>query len=400
MSCYIKAPLLSTSFSENGKSAKRRFENILNTKAKKAGVFAFILLLLGMGFAGVIFGFNFDDSILYTCRTFDCSFELPQSWKNKYEIEEKYNNIVYVYHKAIRQQYGEGTGMLFYIEMLEGDNLTHDDITDPGNRTIALQEGGYTYVFGMPTDIQYPVWEGGDKELADDYLMMSENNDKIKKSVKRAARANKGGTAATIKGADLFAVSSGNIHDYMPKLLAGEAVSNYELLPCLGDFATSNKNSLFSLFIPGSGHSICLDVYPVDFPFGCNLIEKDRKSFRAESFGQVTVVESDGLQVTYLNNYEGVYLVTTLRAKQNQYAAAGITIGDTEEFLLTHRPEFKKIDSINYDDEAWFGEYDAAYAYTTNESTKSMVFLTKDGIVCGIELIDGLDGSMYPMDYM
>ena len=46
MSCYIKAPLLSTSFSENGKSAKRRFENILNTKAKKAGVFAFILLLV------------------------------------------------------------------------------------------------------------------------------------------------------------------------------------------------------------------------------------------------------------------------------------------------------------------------------------------------------------------
>jgi hypothetical protein len=188
MGKYIKPPKLSTLFSESGRRAKKRFENILNTKARKTSVLAFVLVLLVTGAAGVIFSFNSGDNIVHRCKTFDCSFELPQGWENKYEIEEENNNIVYVYHKAIRRQYGEGTGMLFYIEMLQGDSLTHDDITDPGNRTIALQEGGFTYVFGMPTDIQYPIWEGGDRALADDYIIMSKDHDKIKESITRVSR--------------------------------------------------------------------------------------------------------------------------------------------------------------------------------------------------------------------
>ena len=192
----IKLPSLSTSFSESGKSAKRRFDNILSTRAKKTGVFAFALILLIVGIVGIIFGFNSDKDISYACKTFDCSFDLPKSWENKYEIEER-NNIVYVYHKAIRQEYGEGTGLIFYIERLSGDKLSHEDITDPGNRTIALQGGGYTYVFGMPTDVQYPIWEGGDKALADDYLKMTKDNDKIKKSIK-------GVSPMTRSGADLI----------------------------------------------------------------------------------------------------------------------------------------------------------------------------------------------------
>lgn len=205
----IKLPSLSTSFSESGKSAKRRFDNILSTRAKKTGVFAFALILLIVGIVGIIFGFNSDKDISYACKTFDCSFDLPKSWENKYEIEER-NNIVYVYHKAIRQEYGEGTGLIFYIERLSGDKLSHEDITDPGNRTIALQGGGYTYVFGMPTDVQYPIWEGGDKALADDYLKMTKDNDKIKKSIKSVSpmtrsggRLNMPGTAIITKDTDL-----------------------------------------------------------------------------------------------------------------------------------------------------------------------------------------------------
>ena len=189
---------LSTSFSESGKSAKKRFENILNSKAKKTGVFAFALILVIVGIAGIIFGFNSNENISYVCKTFECSFELPKIWENKYEIEER-NNIVYVYHKTIRGEYGVGTGMLFYIEMLGGDNLSHDDITDPGGRTIALQEGGYTYVFGTPTDIQYPIWEGGDKALAYDYVKMTKEHDKIKESIRRVAEVNGMNTAALIQ---------------------------------------------------------------------------------------------------------------------------------------------------------------------------------------------------------
>lgn len=296
--------------------------------------------------------------------------------------------------------------------------------------------------------------------------------------------------------ADLFAASTGNIHDYMPLLLTGKSVSSYDLLPCLENFthatwaeldkaygsgwfdplwtalrdaavskgrsprdydeqalrdyymgraylasdgaytegladilamqwdydgaiysaclserfsaeeATALRSSLtysisqgggpFSLFIPGSERSIYLGAYPVDFPFGCDLTEKSRETHRAESLGQVTVVGSDGLQVTYLNNSDGVYSVITLRAAGKHYAAGGVTIGDTEEFLLAHWPDkLKKLDSISYDDQAWFGNYDIAYAYTPEDSTKSAVYLIKDGLVSGIELVNGLDGAMY-----
>ncbi len=295
--------------------------------------------------------------------------------------------------------------------------------------------------------------------------------------------------------ADLFAASTGNIDDYMPDLLAGKTVSDYDLLPCLENFthatwpeldkkygnnwfdplwaalrdaaksdrqaesddqtlrdyyigkaylvsdgayaegladivllqwdnnstlysacldgrfskdestalrrsltySISHDESPFGMFIPGSERNIYLSAYPVDFPFGCDLTEKSRETHRAESFGQVTVVESDGLQVTYLNPAEGVYTAITLRADKEYYAAAGVTIGDKEESLLAHWPDkLKKLDRISYDDEAWFGsKYDHAYAYTPEESTKSIVYLIKDGLVSGIEVVNGLDGAMY-----
>ena len=41
----VKPPTLSTSFSESGKNAKKRFDNILNTKVKKTGAFAFLVVI-------------------------------------------------------------------------------------------------------------------------------------------------------------------------------------------------------------------------------------------------------------------------------------------------------------------------------------------------------------------
>ena len=48
----IKPPFLSTSFFEEGKNAKRRFANILNSKAKKVGVMLIIISVLFAGIAG------------------------------------------------------------------------------------------------------------------------------------------------------------------------------------------------------------------------------------------------------------------------------------------------------------------------------------------------------------
>ncbi|MGI5882104.1 MAG: hypothetical protein ACOX7L_03440 [Dethiobacteria bacterium] len=297
---------------------------------------------------------------------------------------------------------------------------------------------------------------------------------------------------------NMFSSSTGDIHDYLPDLLAGKAVSGYDLLPCLENFtpatwlelndtyaldwwnpfwealrsaAVSNgrsqhdydeqslrnyylgkavlsadgayteglinilalqwdydkalfsaclsehfaaeeadslrqlllyslsyRDDTFGLQIPGAGGALYLDAYPLDFPFGFDLAEQSREGFRAESFGPGAIMESDGLQVTYLNPSEGVYTVTTIRASGKGYSAAGTTMGDTEETLLRQWSDksLRRLDRISYDDEAWFGsQYDFAYAYTEEEGTKSILFLIKEGTVCGLELIDGLDGVMY-----
>lgn len=56
-----------------------------------------------------------------------------------------------------------------------------------------------------------------------------------------------------------------------------------------------SDENMFGVVIPGSGGSLYLNKYPVDFPFGLELAEESRESFRAESFGTVNVVGSGGL---------------------------------------------------------------------------------------------------------
>ncbi len=50
----MRTPFLTTTFSENAKQAKSRFANILNTKAKKAGAFALILVLVLALIGGIV----------------------------------------------------------------------------------------------------------------------------------------------------------------------------------------------------------------------------------------------------------------------------------------------------------------------------------------------------------
>ena len=58
MSKFIKPPTLSTSFSESGKSAKKRFCNILDMGKKKKGVIAFLFVLLTVIIVGIIVSFS------------------------------------------------------------------------------------------------------------------------------------------------------------------------------------------------------------------------------------------------------------------------------------------------------------------------------------------------------
>ncbi|SHH86334.1 hypothetical protein SAMN02745823_01247 [Sporobacter termitidis DSM 10068] len=288
-----------------------------------------------------------------------------------------------------------------------------------------------------------------------------------------------------------FAVSSGNIHDYLPDLIVGKPVSAYALLPCLdsfsrgtwseletayggpdgtdwwsplltalndsaaGDdqemrdyylgrayltsdgaysegldgpllaqweadstaynaclsgrfsadeatalrqaltFAVGSDGNAYGLYLPGAARAIYLDKYPIDFPFGFELRENSRSSFRAESFGPGGVVESDGLQVTYLTPEDGVFSVTTIRTVKEGCGIWGVAVGQPERVLLNSSIPLKKIDSLSYDDAAWFGKCDRVYAFLPEESTIAVVFAVKDDVVYGIELINGLDGQMY-----
>lgn len=54
----IKLPRLSTAFSENGKSAKRRFENILSLRRNKKGIAAFSSVIILIGIAGALVACN------------------------------------------------------------------------------------------------------------------------------------------------------------------------------------------------------------------------------------------------------------------------------------------------------------------------------------------------------
>ncbi|MGE5579909.1 MAG: M56 family metallopeptidase [Bacillota bacterium] len=154
----------------------------------------------------------------------------------------------------------------------------------------------------------------------------------------------------------------------------------------------------FAIYLPDSRGIIKTGPMLGDFPFGCDLVENSRKTYPAEGDlpWVVTVVESDGLQVIYESNGEPRF-VKTLRANKQGYAAGDVAVGDTEESLLTLWPDkLKKVDRVSNDAEAWFGSaYDYAYAYTQEDGTKIMVFLIRNGLVSGIEIVDGLDGPMY-----
>ncbi|MGI6666835.1 MAG: hypothetical protein ACOX5Q_05175 [Bacillota bacterium] len=96
--------------------------------------------------------------------------------------------------------------------------------------------------------------------------------------------------------------------------------------------------------------------------------------------------------------YEGVYYVYCIRTVNEGYSNAGVAIGDPEEKLWDHwLPEqLRKMDEISHEDEGWFGDdYDYGYVHVPKDSTKSIMYLIKDGQVTGIGLLDGLDGPMY-----
>lgn len=180
-----RATSLSTCLKGGKREMKKRFANILSKDKKKTGAFLLavvLLITLTIG-AFVACGGN---PVVYQNRALGFSMEIPGDWEGRYEIEEN-GETVTVYHKAIRETYGDGMGDLFYIQRMEG-SLSDEEANEPGGRTVALRANGYTYVFGIPTDVRHPAWEGGDTALSNEYFQMSETASRtVKNSVKGIA---------------------------------------------------------------------------------------------------------------------------------------------------------------------------------------------------------------------
>lgn len=102
----------------------------------------------------------------YRNERWNFSLCIPESWEGKYLVCEENERILFL-QTATYEKYGEGTGCLFYITCIEGIKTQEevDEMVDGAfSRPIILQSNEITYVYGMPTDVQYPIWTDSDKE--------------------------------------------------------------------------------------------------------------------------------------------------------------------------------------------------------------------------------------------
>lgn len=99
------------------------------------------------------------------------TIKIPKSWSGKYSVEMA-NNMVSFVQKAAYDKYGIGT--LFCIEKTNAENA--DEILNMlGGSRLLYKDDMYAYIFEVPTDVQYPVWEGRDEndiEIAAEYEKM------------------------------------------------------------------------------------------------------------------------------------------------------------------------------------------------------------------------------------
>ena len=172
-----KPPHSRFDFSESEKRAVRLFNRIFNTRVKKAWVAVFTLTLVVICIGGASIAVR-GETRLYKNSVLGFSLKLPQSWDGRLATEDD-SECVTFYHKLTREKYS-GKGMIFYIERLSG-RLTDEQVNESGGRTAALYANGYTYVFGMPTDLQYAP---EDKATAGEYKRMCRELEQICLSIR------------------------------------------------------------------------------------------------------------------------------------------------------------------------------------------------------------------------
>lgn len=117
----------------------------------------------------------------YKSENANFSLNLPLSWCGKYIVKEQNNQVIFL-QKACYEKYGDGYGMLFYIETVAGKATNEQIEGDAGNRSVILQTEQYTYILGKPTEVQFPLItdeKTGDTNLAEADRAMGAEYDKM-----------------------------------------------------------------------------------------------------------------------------------------------------------------------------------------------------------------------------
>ena len=133
---------------------------------------------------------------LFTLRTLggeklnsDVGFSItfPKGWEGKW-ISTYIPDGVSVYDRTIQEKYGK-YGLLFTVSRYKGE--PQNGYAVPTN--VIGTYNGYTYVFSLPSDMQYPDWSGGDKVLSFKYKLMTLDFLVIRRNIKLGDFTSSGG---------------------------------------------------------------------------------------------------------------------------------------------------------------------------------------------------------------
>jgi len=155
--------------------------------------------------------------------------------------------------------------------------------------------------------------------------------------------------------------------------------------------------SEYSVFVDGK--YLALGVYDGDFPWGYSLTEISREKWDSDGFRNINKVICDDLIVTYMQaSEEGRWSVTYIATTSPKIMTyRGITCGMSETELKNAYGDDLVYSEMYADDNNPVAEYDYVYGYAParDNTCNHIAFLIKDGVICGIEIKNLIDGRLF-----
>nr|WP_276020225.1 M56 family metallopeptidase [Acetivibrio straminisolvens] len=161
-----------------------------------------------------------------------------------------------------------------------------------------------------------------------------------------------------------------------------------------------NKHPGFSEYsVSIDGKYLALGIYDGDFPWGYSLNEISRETWDSDGFHNINKVICDDLVVTYMQAaQEGRWTVTSISTTSPKIMTyRGIACGMSETELKNAYGEDLVQTEMYADDGNPVAEYDYVYGYAParDNTCNHIAFLIKDGVICGIEIENLIDGRLF-----